>query len=172
MDFTTKRKVVPLVAQDARHRCALVLVADGFEETEVVVVISSLRQAGLCVKSVGLTSGPVSSIHGVQLMPDLTLADLDRFAETTFISMVILPGGRQSISRLEADPRVHKLLRQIVAQQGQIAISPEGSQVLRAVAVWCNELIAPDDHQRMPVFLRETGQSPEAFARELVRRLK
>ena len=172
MGFTTARKVVPLVATDKRQKCALVLVADGFEETEVVVVISSLRQAGLCVKSVGLTSGLISSIHGVEFMPDLTLANLDRFAETTFISMVILPGGRLGISRLEADPRVHKLLRQVVAQEGQIAISPEGSQVLRAVAVWCNELIAPDNHQRMPVFLREPGQSAEAFSRELIRRLK
>lgn len=135
-------------------------------------MISLLREAGLCVKSVGLTSGLVSSAHGVWLMPDLTLADLDRLTQTTSINVVILPGGTQNISRLEADPRVHKLLRQAVAQRGQIATGSEGLRVLRAAAVWGDGSREADDGQRMPVLLREPGQSPEAFARALIRRLK
>jgi hypothetical protein len=162
-----------LFAKDVNQkRCALVVIADGFEEMEVTVFISILRQAGLCVKSVGLTSGLVGSAHGVWLMPDLTLIDLDRLTNITSISAVILPDGRQSMSRLETDPRVHRLLRQVVAQQGQIATSREGLRVLRAAAVWGNEPGEAGADQRMPVLLREPGQSLETFVRDLARRLK
>jgi hypothetical protein len=158
--------------QDARERCVLVILADGFKEAEAIVTLSLLRQAGLCVKSVGLTNGLISSAHGVWLMPDLALADLALLANTTSISAVILPEGRQSLARLETDPRVHRLLRQVVAQGGQIVTSREGLRIPRAAAVWVSERGEADDDQRMPVFLREPGQSPEAFARDLIRRLK
>jgi hypothetical protein len=57
---------------------------------------------------------------------------------------MILPEGGQSLTRLETDPRLHKLLRQAVAQRGQIATSQEGLRVLRAAAMWDNELEADD----------------------------
>lgn len=82
-------------------------------------MLSLLRQAGLCVKSVSLTSGLVGGAHGVWLMPDLTLADLDRLTATTSINVVILPEGSQSLARLEADARVHRLLRQVAVRGGQ-----------------------------------------------------
>lgn len=155
-----------------QERCALVVIADGFEETEVTVFLSLMRQAGLCVKSVGLTSGLIGSARGVWLMPDLTLTDLDRFTKTTSISAIILPEGGQSLARLEADPRVHRLLRQVVAQQGRIATSQEGLRVLRAAAMWGNEPGEADDGRGTSVLLREPGQSLETFAQDLVRRLK
>jgi putative intracellular protease/amidase len=161
-----------LVSQDIRQRCVVVIVADGFEETETIILLSLLRQAGLCVKSVGLTSGSVSSAHGVQLVPDLTLADLDCLSNTTIISVVILPEGKQSLSRLEADPRVHRLLRQVIAQRGQIVTSCEGLRVLRAARVGIDEPKECIDGQRMPVLLREPRQPLETFVRDLIRRLK
>lgn len=156
--------------KDGKRRCALIIVADGFEETEAIVFISLLRQAGLCVKSVGLTSGLVGSAHGVWLMPDLTLADLEHLTNT--ISVIILPGGRQSLARLEDDPRVHRLLRQVVAQQGQIVTSPEGLRVTRTAAVWTNESGETCDERGGSVIVREPGQSAETFARDLVQRLR
>lgn len=150
----------------------LVIVADGFEETEVIAFMSILRQAGLCVKSVGLTSGLVSSIHGVWLMPDLTLADIDDLIDTKSVSAVILPGGRQNLSRLKADPRVHRLLRQVVAQRGRIVTNSEGLQVPRAAAIWTNAPVEMDENPELPVLLRKPEQSPEAFAQYLAQRLK
>lgn len=148
------------------------VIADGFEEAETIVMLSVLRQAGLCVKSVGLTNGLVSGAHGVWLMPDLALADLNRLIDTTAIKLIILPEGDQSLARLEADPRVHQLLRQVVARRGQIVTSPEGLRVPRAAAVWVNESEEDSDDQRATVLLRDPGQSPETFAQDLVRRLK
>ena len=139
---------------------------------EAIAFISLLRQAGLYVKSVGLTSGLIDSAHGVRIMPDLTFTDLNGLADTTAIRVVILPGGKQSLARLEADPRVHRLLRQVVAQRGQIVTSPEGLRVPRSAVVWGSEPGEADDDERMPVLVREPGQSVEAFARDLIRRLR
>jgi hypothetical protein len=154
-----------------QKKCALIIIADGFEETEVTVFLSLMRQAGLHVKSVGLTSGLISSARGVWLMPDLILTDLDLLINTTPINVIILPEGKQSLARLEADPRVHRLLRQVVAQRGQIVTSQEGLRVLRAAAMWESASGAADDDRGTPVLLREPGQSVETFARDLARRL-
>jgi putative intracellular protease/amidase len=155
--------------QTSQEQCILILVADGFQERDAIILLSLLRQAGLCVKSVGLASGLVGGAHGVWLMPDLTLAALDRWTSAASISVVILPQGRQSLNRLETDPRVHKLLRQIVAQNGQIVTSHEGLGVLRAAALWSDELEQTADDHNMPVLLREPGQSPETLAQRLIR---
>jgi putative intracellular protease/amidase len=159
-------------SKDNNQKCVLVVIADGFEETDAIVILSLLRQAGIYVKSVGLISGLIGSAHGVWIMPDLTLADLDRSIDGASIGIVILPEGRQSLARLEADPRVHRLLRRVVAQRGHIVTSAEGLRVPRAAALWGEEPGAADDDQRMPVLLRERGQSPEVLALDLIRRLK
>ena len=86
--------------------------------------------------------------------------------------MVILPGGKQNLARLEADPRVHRLLRQVVARRGQIVASAEGLWVPCVAAVWHNEPDEPNDVPGMPVILRKPGQSLEALAQDLIRRLK
>lgn len=161
-----------MCAKNARQSCALVVIADGFEETEAIVILSSLRRAGLCAKSVGLTSGLVSSARGIQLMPDTTLTDLHFTTRTAYITAVILPAGSQSLARLEADPRVHRLLSQVLAQHGQIATSHEGLRVLRAAQIWINELEDATDGQRMPVILRRPQQSLETFAQDLVQSIK
>ena len=155
-----------------RKKYALVVIADGFEETAVTVFINLLRQASLCVKSVGLTSDLLSSANGMWLMPDLTLTDLDLLINTMSICVVILPEGRQSLVKLETDLRVHRLLRQVVAQRGQIVTSREGVRVLQAAAMWGNEQVDANDDRGVSVILRDPGQSLEAFARDLVRRLK
>jgi hypothetical protein len=76
---------------------------------------------------------------------------------------VILPGGEKHLARLEIDPRVHRLLRQVIAEQGQIIASFEGRQVLRAAAVRGDHL--GEENQ---VFLGESGETPEAFAQDVI----
>jgi putative intracellular protease/amidase len=167
-----RERPVTLSANDTSQTCAIVLLADGFEETDAIVVLGLLRQAGLYVKSLGLTSGLICSAHGVRILPDLTFDDLDRLAESTAISMVILPEGRNGLARLEADPRVHRLLRQVAAERGYIVTSAEGLRVPRAAAIWNNEPRETDNDHRMPVILREPGESLEGLALSLIRRLK
>jgi putative intracellular protease/amidase len=138
--------------------------ADGFDETGAVAILTTLRQAGLCVKSVGLTRGPVNGVHGVSLVADLTLADLERCYAGS-VDAVILPEGEQGLARLENDPRVHRLLRQVVAGGGWVAIGAEGMRVARAAGVWAGE-------SGSQVLLRTPEQSDEAFTQALIRALK
>ncbi len=161
-------EVDTLSAKNVAQSCVLVVMTSGFNETETIAIISILRQAGLCVKSVGLASGLVSSAHGLWLMPDLTLSDLDDLVKTKFIKMVVLPENEQSLARLESDPRIYKFLSQVVAQKGRIAVGPKGGQLLKAASIQGNRLGNEKLDYASCLFIQEPGQSPEAFAHDLI----
>lgn len=160
-----------MIPRESTQRCVLMLIADGFEEAETIVLLSALRQAGLCVKCVGLTSGLVSSAHGVWLRPDLAFADLDPLLQTTAISLLILPRGKLCLARLEADPRVHKLLGRVIEQQGQIVTGPDGLPLARAAAVKNTEPEEPEGDWAGPLVLYNSAKSLETFVQNLIRRL-
>jgi hypothetical protein len=85
--------------------------------------------------------------------------------------LVILPEGRQGLARLEIDPRVHRLLHQVVAQQGQIVTGREGIQVIRMAGIWDGKPGETNSGHKGAVLLREPGQSSEALVRDLIRLL-
>lgn len=58
--------------KSSQQKCVLMLIADGFSETEAVVILSALRKAGIYAKSAGLTSGLISGAHGIPIMPDFS----------------------------------------------------------------------------------------------------
>ena len=147
--------------------CVLSIVAPGFDETETVSLISTLRQAGLCVKSVGATSGLVSGVYGICLMPDLTFSDLDCLTKTVTFGTVILPENRQCLARLESDPRLHNLIRQVLAAGGRIVAGAEGRQFLRKISIGVPGTGSSSGIESL-LLLREQGQSIEAFARDLL----
>jgi hypothetical protein len=124
------------------------------------------------MKSMGITKGLVSGAYGVCLMPDSNLADLDRLLKTMSFSMVILPENKQCLARMEADPRLHNLLSQVIAQKGQIAIGPEGMRFLRTIAAEDIGWVGSSNSDGPLLLIREAGESIEAFAHDLVRRLK
>lgn len=99
---------------------ALVLAADGFDETGVVCCLARMRRAGLSIAVVGLSSGMVTSSCGIKMRPDLSMDDV--IANNSTPRLVILPGGRQSKMALQADPRVFKLLNRTIANDGYTAV--------------------------------------------------
>jgi len=85
----------------------LIPLAQGCEELEAVTVIDLLRRAGVEVTTVGLDDQPVRASRGTVLIPDTTLdAVLDRDFD-----MIVLPGGLPGADHLNADPRIHELLK-------------------------------------------------------------
>jgi 4-methyl-5(b-hydroxyethyl)-thiazole monophosphate biosynthesis len=92
----------------------LVPLADGCEELEAVTIIDLLRRAGIEVVTAGLADGPVTASRGVVLLPDRSLDEVlgDEF------DMIVLPGGQPGADHLDADPRIHVLLRRM-AEQGR-----------------------------------------------------
>jgi 4-methyl-5(b-hydroxyethyl)-thiazole monophosphate biosynthesis len=87
----------------------LVPLAQGCEELEAVTVIDLLRRAGIEVVTAGLDSQPVTASRGTVLIPDKILDDV---LEQEF-DMIVLPGGAVGADNLNADKRVHTLLKRM-----------------------------------------------------------
>jgi len=85
----------------------VVLLADGFEEVEAIAIVDVLRRAEIETVIAGLHSGPMSSAHKVQVVPDTVIdtVNADDF------DMIVLPGGQPGSDNLNADPRVRVLLK-------------------------------------------------------------
>lgn len=86
---------------------ALILLADGCEEMEAVIVIDTLRRAGVEVTAAGLAEGPVTASRGVTLLPDCAL---DKLEGAKDFDVLILPGGLPGTERLREDLRVRDLV--------------------------------------------------------------
>jgi 4-methyl-5(b-hydroxyethyl)-thiazole monophosphate biosynthesis len=104
----------------------LVPLAPGFEELEAVTVVDLLRRAGVEVVTAGLADGPVRASRGVVVVPDTTLA---RIADDDF-DMIVLPGGLPGADHLNADPRIHRILRRTAAAGGYTAAICAAPKVL------------------------------------------
>lgn len=98
----------------------LVVLADGAEEMEVVIVVDVLRRAGLEVLLAGLDgNAPVHCSRAVKVVPDLSLEDVLR--GPLDFAAIVLPGGAEGSRRLAEDPRVGALLREQVASSQVVA---------------------------------------------------
>lgn len=93
------------------------LLAPGFEEAEALVPADLLRRAKLEVALVSLDGENVAGSHGVAVVPDLALSqvDLDR------AEMIVLPGGGLGFRNLGKDPRVEELVREAVKRELWVA---------------------------------------------------
>lgn len=87
-------------------KCALVPLADGFEEIEAITVIDVLRRAGVEVVVAGQNKGNVKGSRGIVVVPDKTLDDV---VQQKF-ELIVLPGGMPGALNLAEDARLKKLL--------------------------------------------------------------
>ena len=96
----------------------LIPLAEGCEELEAVTLIDLLRRADITVITASLADNPaVTASRGVQLVANTTLETVmyDDF------DMVILPGGLPGTTHLDADPRIHAILKRIYQAQHAVA---------------------------------------------------
>ncbi|RZN39391.1 MAG: DJ-1/PfpI family protein [Methanophagales archaeon ANME-1-THS] len=84
----------------AKH--AVLLLATGFEEIEATSVVDVLRRAGVEVTIAGLQAGAIQGAHGIKVLPDTTLGEI----EPKKFDAVILPGGNPGYVNLGRDKRV------------------------------------------------------------------
>jgi 4-methyl-5(b-hydroxyethyl)-thiazole monophosphate biosynthesis len=108
----TKRVLIPL--------------AEGFEELEAVTIIDLLRRAGIEVTVAGLDDGPQRGSRGTTIVPDTSL-DLALGGD---YDMMVLPGGLPGADNLNADKRIHSLLRQMQANDRYTAAICAAPKVL------------------------------------------
>ena len=75
-----------------------VFLADGFEEIEALTVVDLCRRAGLDTPMVSIMQDKaVTGSHGIQVIADKMLADID-FGS---VDMIVLPGGMPGTLNLE-----------------------------------------------------------------------
>jgi 4-methyl-5(b-hydroxyethyl)-thiazole monophosphate biosynthesis len=112
-------------------KTVLVPLAQGFEEIEATVIVDVLRRAGVEVIVAGLARGPVTGAHGITLVPDCALDEVDA-AE---LAMIVLPGGMPGAQNLKADERVLDLVRALESSGRAVAAICAAPMVLAAAGV-------------------------------------
>ena len=90
-----------------------ILLAPGFEEAEALVPVDMLRRANIETATVSITGEPVPGSHGVTVLADVTLDDVD----LSRADMLVLPGGGPGYKNLGKEPRVEQLVRK-AAEKG------------------------------------------------------
>ena len=91
----------------------LVLLADGFEESEMIVPVDVLRRAQFQVDLMSIANREVVSSHGIKVTADKT------FSDDSGYDALFLPGGQPGTRNLMADDRVLALIRRF-DQEGKI----------------------------------------------------
>lgn len=102
----------------------LIPLANGCEELEAVTLIDLFRRAGFQVITAGLEPGPVRCSRGTTILPDQTLDE----ARDGRYDLMVLPGGQPGADHLNADPRIHALLKKLSAEGryvGAICAAPK-----------------------------------------------
>lgn len=89
-----------------------VLMAQGYEEMELVITVDVLRRAGVTVDIVTIneTTDPVLGSRQIRMVPDLVLSRID----VTQYDGVVLPGGIEGTERLGKCSGVLDLIRTMI----------------------------------------------------------
>lgn len=77
-------------------KSVLVVLAEGFEETEAIVPMDLLKRSGSCVTIAGLSSINVKSSHNITITADCLLSDV---IDNDF-DAIVLPGGMPGADNL------------------------------------------------------------------------
>ncbi|WP_018608449.1 DJ-1 family glyoxalase III [Uliginosibacterium gangwonense] len=107
-------------------KTVVVVLAEGFEETEAVLPIDLLRRAGVQVRLAGLTAAPVKGARGISVLPDVVLD-----AMTDDFDALMLPGGIPGANNLRDSAVLDRVLAQAFAHDALVcAICASAAVVL------------------------------------------
>lgn len=91
------------------------LLADGFEESEAIIVVDILRRAEFHVDMVTLDQPMVTSARNIKVEADKTFVDMDGY------DMIYVPGGAVGSANLAKDARVIQLLQDYMKKDKYIS---------------------------------------------------
>lgn len=114
--------------------CVLVPLAQGCEELEAITVVDLMRRAGIQVVTAGLDDLPVKASRGSVIIPDVSL---DSVASDTF-DMIVLPGGLPGADNLNADERIHRILKKMASESKFICAICAAPKVLATAGLLNN----------------------------------
>ncbi|MDD5634887.1 MAG: DJ-1/PfpI family protein [Candidatus Omnitrophica bacterium] len=87
------------------NKKALIILANGFEETEAVTSIDMLRRCGVEVIIAGVGKNLIKGSHGIDIKADILIDDYSEVPDA-----VILPGGMPGAENLASSPKVKDLI--------------------------------------------------------------
>lgn len=131
----------------------LVPVADGSEEMETVIIVDTLRRAGLDVTLAALERRRIRASRGVTLEADTVLAEVDPDA----FNVLLLPGGRPGTDHFCAHAGLLAIVRAFADSgrlYGAICAAPlalQAAGVLAGKRVTCHPATAAEIMVTEPV---------------------
>ena len=141
---------------------ALVVLADGFEETEAVTAIDLLRRGGVEVVIAALSGGRARGSHGIEIHADAALAD----ALGAPYDAVVLPGGQPGATHLATDARVLALVRAQMRDGRLLGAICAAPTVLAAAGVLDGRRVTAFPGALKPDAAVELALSDEAVVRD------
>jgi len=104
---------------------ALIVSADNFEDSELLVPYYRLQEAGVTVTVASLNRGAITGKHGYEVTVDMTLDEVnpDDYA------ILILPGGKAPAA-LRKEPKALEIARSFFAHVKPVAAICHGPQIL------------------------------------------
>jgi protease I len=163
---------------------ALIVSADDFEDTELLVPLYRLREEGIGVDVASTSGERITGKHGYSRPVDKQLSEVDPHG----YDVLVLPGGRAPAA-LRDSPVLHGIVRAFDVAGKPIAAICHGPQILVSAGVvegrtaTCYRAVAPELRQAGALYLdREvvvdgnlvTSREPEdipAFCREIMKQL-
>ncbi len=104
---------------------ALIISADSFEDTELLVPYYRLKEAGVKVAVASLKRGAIEGKHGYAVMADKTLEEIN----PEDYAILILPGGKAP-EKVRKEPKALEIARHFFARQKPVAAICHGPQIL------------------------------------------
>ena len=108
-----------------------VLLGTGFEETEAIAPIDLLRRAGVQVLTVGVNGKTVVGGHGISVVADITVEEMD----LTTLDMIVLPGGLGGVASVRACEAAMNALRFAWENDKYVAAICAGPTVLADLGI-------------------------------------
>ncbi|TSK07341.1 MULTISPECIES: type 1 glutamine amidotransferase domain-containing protein [Geomonas] len=164
---------------------ALILSADNFEDSELLVPLYRLREVGYSVVVASEKSGSIHGKHGYEVPVDRVFTDLN----PADYAVLVLPGGKAPAA-IRNTPAVQEIVRAFMSSNKPVAAICHGPQILISAGLLkgrkatCYESVAPElrdagaSYEDIEVLVDGnliTSRKPDdlpAFCRELTRMLK
>lgn len=109
----------------------IVPLAQGFEEIEALTIVDILRRANVDVTMAALESLHVKGAHGIVVVADVLLKEMN----ANNFDMIALPGGLPGATNLAADPTTQSLLKEFDAKAKMIAAICAAPYALKTAGV-------------------------------------
>lgn len=134
---------------------ALVLIADGSEEMEIVITVDVLRRAQWDVTTASVDDTTITASRGVRLLADQSLESVDAGA----YDILVIPGGMGGVERLMSEEAVLDTVRHFQGNARWIGAICAGPLVLQAAGILEGKLVTSHPSVREQLTVPRTSDN-------------